>query len=96
MSDPIAVHDHPEKSRYEAPVHGHVAFVDYRLERDADTPRLVLTHTEVPDELRGEGVGSRLARSVLDQVRDRPEDVQVECSFLRGWAERHQGYADLL
>ena len=52
--------------RYEMTVDGHTAIVEYRDE-DAGTVRLL--HTEVPSALEGRGIGSRLAKGVLDAVR---------------------------
>ncbi len=54
--------------RYEMQVEGHTALVQYRDERDG---AVRLIHTEVPDALAGRGVGSSLAKGVLEAVRGR-------------------------
>ena len=51
--------------RFELEIEGHTALVTYRKSPDAIT----LVHTEVPPELGGKGVGSKLARATLDAVR---------------------------
>lgn len=56
------VTDKPDKMRFELEVDGHTAFAQYRRSGD----RIVLTHTEVPRELAGRGIGSQLASGVFD------------------------------
>jgi predicted GNAT family acetyltransferase len=81
-------------SRYEARVDGELAgFAQYQL-----TPELVVfTHTEVDPRFEGQGVGSALAQSALDDVRaggDRK--VLPLCPFIKGWIARHPAYAGLV
>ena len=89
----IVIRDNPEKSRYEAEVGQAVgAFVDYRVLRD----RMVLIHTEVERAFTGRGVGLRLARGVLDDIRARGLKVTPVCRFMAAYIERHPAYADLV
>ena len=87
------VRDHPEESRYEIRdgdrVLGHA---DY--DRSGDTT--VFIHTEVDPDAGQDGLGSTLVRAALDDVRGRGGSVVAECSFVRGWIERHPDYADLV
>ena len=84
--------DNPERSRFELPVGGAVAFAEYR---DEDG-RVLLLHTEVPQELSGQGVGSRLAKGVFEALRGRGARVVAECPFMAAYAGRHPEYAGLL
>jgi len=86
------VRDNAVKSRYELDVDGHIAFVDYRLRPD----RIVLVHTEVPSELGGRGVGSRLAQGTLDAVRARGMKAEIRCDFLDAYIKKHPEYADVV
>lgn len=88
----LTVTDNPEKSRYEARTDaGELAgIVDYRLADGVIT----FVHTEV--QLEGHGVGGLLARSVLDESRERGLGVVPQCPFLRGWIDKHPDYADLV
>lgn len=89
----VTVVDAPERRRFEARVGEEVAgFAEYRRRDD----RIVLTHTEVQDRFEGEGVGSELARRVLDRARDDGLGVVPRCPFIREWIERHPDYADLV
>ncbi len=62
MNDVI---DNTEKHRFELDVEGYVAASYYR--RGAGI--ITFIHTEVPKELGGKGVGSRLVKGALDLVR---------------------------
>jgi predicted GNAT family acetyltransferase len=42
------------------------------------------------------GLGSRLVRAALDDVRSQGGRVVPLCPFVRGWIERHPDYADLV
>ena len=93
MSD-VEVRDNPEQSRYEAYVDGELAgFAAYHLTRSS----IVFTHTEVFEAFGGHGVGSRLARAALDEVRTKGErDVVPVCPFIHGYIDDHPEYADLI
>jgi uncharacterized protein len=87
------VRDVPEADRYEIrdgeQLLGHA---DYR--RQGDT--VVFIHTEVDQNSDRSGLGSTLVRAALDDVRARGGSVVPQCSFVRGWIERHPEYADLV
>jgi predicted GNAT family acetyltransferase len=89
----VTIEDNPDQSRYEAIVDGQVAGV---AEYSLDGPRIVLQHTEVDDAYEGKGVGSRLARGVLDAARARGLKVVPVCPFMKSYIERHDDYADLV
>jgi len=76
-------------SRFVATVDGREAELRYR--RDGD--RLVLVHTEVPDELEGRGLGGALVRAALGDAAAAGATIVPQCPFVRGWLERHR--ADL-
>lgn len=90
----VTVRDNTEQHRFEAWVAGELSgVVDYEL-RDGV---IDFVHTEVDDDLEGEGVGSTLARGALDAVRrDGALRVVASCPFVKGWIERHPDYQDLL
>jgi uncharacterized protein len=52
-------------------------------------------HTEVPGALSGRGVGTRLARHVLDAARAKGLKVIPTCPFIAAWMKRHPEYDDL-
>ena len=78
--------------RYELVVDGHLAATYYKIEGAVIT----FIHTEVPDELAGKGIGSRLVKGALDQVRAAGLKVIPECPFVKAYIGKHSEYADLL
>jgi predicted GNAT family acetyltransferase len=88
----LMVSDNPAMSRFEMTSGAGIAFVEYRRAGD----RIVLTHTEVPEALSGQGVGSKLVARVLDKIRSEGALVVAECEFVVAFIERHPGYRSLL
>jgi uncharacterized protein len=60
-----------------------------RLEYHQAGGVLRLVHTEVDDELEGEGVGSALVRAALAYAADGELTVVPECGFVASWLDRH-------
>jgi hypothetical protein len=87
-----AVHDNPDRHRFELDVDGVTAFTVYRHKPGVVT----FIHTEVPEALEGRGVGSKLARGALEIVRSRGEKVAAECPFIAGYIKKHPEFQDLL
>jgi hypothetical protein len=78
--------------RYELTVEGHLAAVHYQIADGVIT----FMHTEVPPELGGKGIGSKLIKGALDQVRGDGLKVIAECPFVKGYIEKRPEYAALL
>lgn len=86
------VRDNPAESRFELEVSGHLAVAYYQL-----APGIItFTHTEVPPALGGQGVGSRLIKGALEQVRARGLKVVAKCDFVAGYIGKHKEFADLV
>lgn len=86
------VRNNVDENRYELSVDGHLAATYYRISDGVIT----FVHTEVPDALAGRGVGSKLVKGALDQVRAAGLKVVPQCPFVRAYIEKHAAYADLL
>ena len=85
MSDLPQVTDNQAESRLEAHFGGSVAELLYRRNGN----RLVLIHTEVPEQLEGHGIGGALVTAAIGRaVRDGMTVVPL-CPFAHGWLERH-------
>ncbi|MBT2336488.1 N-acetyltransferase [Variovorax paradoxus] len=79
--------------RYEAALEGQLAaYAEYNLLTDA----IMFTHTEVLPAYEGKGVGSGIARHVLDEARARGLHVIPVCQFIAGYIRKHREYADLV
>jgi uncharacterized protein len=84
-----AVTDNRGRWRFEASVDGMLAYLSYRR----NGKRLVLIHTDVPDEASGRGLGGKLVTAAIDQAAREGLTVVPLCPFARGWLERHPGVA---
>ncbi|HEY1319602.1 MAG TPA: GNAT family N-acetyltransferase [Streptosporangiaceae bacterium] len=83
--DPPVVTDNPGRSRFELPVDGQLAYLRYRR----NGTRLVLIHTDVPDEIGGRGLGGKLVRAAISHAAREGMTVVPLCPFARDWLERH-------
>ncbi|MCD2443547.1 N-acetyltransferase [Agromyces sp. SYSU K20354] len=78
-----------ERQRYDLTVGGRRAGVSqFRLEPGT----IVFTHTIVRPEFEGMGLGSRLAKFVLDDAVARGERIVPECPFIAAYLRRHPEY----
>ncbi len=86
------VKDQRSEQEFTLEVDGQRAVAAYQLEGTT----IVFTHTVVPPEIEGRGVGSKLIRGALDIVRDRGLKVVPQCPFVRAYIEKHPEMRDLL
>jgi predicted GNAT family acetyltransferase len=90
MNDTVS--NNPAQQRYELAVDGHFAASYYEIADGVIT----FVHTEVPPELGGKGIGSKLIKGALDQVRAEGLKVIAQCPFVKAYIEKHPEYTDLL
>jgi predicted GNAT family acetyltransferase len=57
---------------------------------------LEILHTEVPRELEGRGLASRIAALVIGEVRRRRLRLIPLCPFFGAYLKKHPEHADLL
>jgi predicted GNAT family acetyltransferase len=87
------VTDNPAQSRYEVTVDGRVAgFARYQRTGSV----INFFHTEVDPAYEGHGLGSKLAKGALDEVRTNGERAIATCPFISTYVKRHPEYAELL
>jgi hypothetical protein len=78
--------------RLEIERQGHVAYLEYTLAGKI----LQLIHSEVPQALRGQGLGAELAHSALEWAREQGFKVDVICPSVAEYLTKHPEYADLV
>lgn len=90
----VAVRYVPAAKRFEATVPGsdEVAFLEMTPSPDLWT----FEHTEVPESMKGQGVGSELVRQALAHVRELGMTIKPVCPFTAGYIKRHPEVADLV
>jgi predicted GNAT family acetyltransferase len=87
-----SVRDDAAAQRYEMDIAGKSAFITYRRAPGVVT----LLHAEVPQELRGQGIGSRLVRGALELARAQGYKVVPRCPFVAHFAKKHAEFQDLI
>ncbi len=92
MTAELTVQHNHDRNRFEIQVGEHLAQLDYTLHGGVIT----FTHTGVPTELEGRGLGSKLARAGLDYARANGLKVVSTCWFINGYLDRNLEYLDLL
>lgn len=80
------------KFRFEVVSGALVSKLDYRLGRDT----IALIHSEVPDELQGQGIGSAIIRAALQHARDNELTVLPYCPFAAAYIARHPEWNDIV
>ena len=91
--DDLNVVNNPDKKRFEVEIDGKLALVEYI---HAGT-NIVFTHTEVPEEFEGMGVGAKMAKVALSFAQENNLKVQPLCPFIKSYILRHKDeYQDLV
>ena len=92
MSEASIRHE-PQSSRFVADVEGGEASLEYMR----DGRRVIFTHTGVPPESEGRGIGTSLARTALEWARSEKLRVVPACPFVAAFVKRHHAeYGELL
>ena len=89
MSD---VRDDAPANRFTLATNAGEAQLDYEMEGTD----IVFTHTVVPEEARGQGVGQRLVAGALEAVREKGLSVVPQCPFVAAYLREHADQQDLL
>jgi len=89
---PNTVRDNPARHRFELDLDGRTASAYYQLSPGVIT----FTHTEVPAEMSGHGVGSQLVRGALEAARAQGLKVVPKCPFVAAYMAKHAEFNDLL
>ena len=89
MTDTITIERNEATRRYELTLDGAIAgYAEFRT-----TPgRIIFTHTIVLPEHEGQGLGSRLAKFVLDDAVARGERIVPRCPFIAAYLRDHGSY----
>lgn len=91
MTIPEIRHE-PENSRFTATTEGGEAALEYLR----DGRRITFTHTGVPPESEGQGLGGALAKAGLDYARGEGLHVRPMCPFIADFVKRNPEYQPLV
>ena len=84
--------DNKERKRFETEVDGTTAFIEYIRAKNA----IYLTHTEVPLQLEGKGIGKALVKRALEQITLEGEKVAPLCPFVAAYIKRNREWVSLV
>lgn len=95
MTEPtITREDGPAHGRYVARIDGIAGEAELVYRRTA--PKLmVAVHTEVPDALRGRGMGRLLATRMVEDARKEGVRIIARCAFVKAERQKHPDWADV-
>ncbi len=85
MKNEFEVIHNPVENRFVVALEGRTAELDYQMNGET----IIFTHTGVPAELEGRGIGSALAKAGLAYARAKGFKVVALCSFVARYMERH-------
>jgi uncharacterized protein len=93
MSADIQIVDQPEHDRYVVSLAGEViGRADYVRRGDV----VAIPHTQISPAHGGQGLGGRMVRFALDDIRARGLRVQPACPFVADYIRKHPEYSDLV
>jgi predicted GNAT family acetyltransferase len=63
---------------------------------EKDTDVLVIEHTRVSEELKGQGIGLKLVRKVAEYARQESKKIKPVCTFAKKVMTENDEYKDVL
>lgn len=79
-------------SQFEFQIDGKAAFVEYFTE----DKKIYLTHTEVPESLRGHGIATELIKQTLAYIKRHHWTLIPQCSFVVAYVNDHPEWRSIL
>ncbi|HTV16523.1 MAG TPA: GNAT family N-acetyltransferase [Acidobacteriaceae bacterium] len=89
MTEPSKV----TRSRFEIEEEGKTGFLDFEVD---DQGWMTLWHTEVPEELRGRGLGLQLVTAAFDYAKEHSLRVDVLCPYAQKVVATHPEFEALV
>jgi predicted GNAT family acetyltransferase len=89
-----ALRNNAEQHRYEIASDGALAgFAEYSL---VGSDAILFSHTEILPAFEGQGLGSKLAKFALDDVKAQKKMAIPVCKFIAGYIRKHPEYLDMV
>ncbi|WP_299396593.1 GNAT family N-acetyltransferase [uncultured Gelidibacter sp.] len=79
------IHD-KDKQQFTMEVDGETAKIDYEM-KDG---KMHLVYSEVPVELRGQGIGKVLVKKTFEKLTDEGYEAVAVCSYIKSVAKRSE------
>lgn len=84
--------DNKEAKQYETSVDGFTPKIEYLRSKE----KIFLTHTEVPKELEGKGIGTELVKHALEDIKTQNLTLVPLCPFVALYIKRHPEWQALV
>ncbi len=84
--------DNQERKRLELPLEKGLAYIEYIRAQD----KIYLTHTEVPQKLEGQGIGSRIVQLALEKIEAEGLTLVPLCPFVALYLKKHPEWRRLV
>lgn len=78
--------DNEERHQYEFHIERYIPRIEYIKSKNGE---IYLTHTEVPAELEGKGIGSQLVEKALTDIESKDLRLVPLCPFVVGYIHKH-------
>jgi len=82
-----------ENSRYQYRVGEYTPHIEYKITNDGV---IYLTHTRMPQQLQGKGIGSQLVLDTLTDIDDKGYKLVPLCGFVAGYIKKNPQWKRLL
>ena len=88
----LVLRDNTDRKQFELSVEGFTARVEYMIMSN----KIFLTHTEVPRELEGKGVGSKIVKLAFEEIEKRGLKLIPLCPFVAKYLTKHPEWKKIL
>ncbi|RMB57643.1 N-acetyltransferase [Dokdonia sinensis] len=88
----LTLKNNTEKKQFELLVENNLARIEYIKTQD----KIYLTHTEVPSELEGKGVGTAMVHKTLEWVKNNDLTLIPLCPFVALYIKKNPEYKSLV
>jgi predicted GNAT family acetyltransferase len=78
--------------QFEFGIDGQTAFVEYFTEGK----KIYLTHTEVPEAIQGQGIGTELVKQTLRYIKKHHWILVPQCAFVSAYVDNHPEWHSIL
>lgn len=84
--------DNTEKKQFEMVTDGSTSRIEYMIMGN----KIFLTHTEVPTELEGKGIGSKIIQLALEEIEKRNLKLIPLCPLVAKYLTKHPEWKRIL
>lgn len=79
-------------SQYEMRINGNLAKIEYSNK----SGKIFLIHTEIPEELAGQGVASYLTKETFRLIEEQGMKIVPMCKYIKTFVRKHPEYHSLV